>query len=231
MITALLVGGGISVFVLPQLIDLFKSMDFELPMATKVLLTFAGIMKHYGILILGAITGLILFLRFIIETHFIKPAWQIFLLKLPVVGTFIQNVELSAFCRNLGMMLKSGLPIAAALDTQKQSTTNYVFKNYLDIILSDVNKGKNISESITNNRLVYFSTLAVRMIGVGEKTGKLDESLVYLGDYFEEEVDATAKDFSVVLEPIILLGVGLIVAYLALAIISPIYQFTGNVKR
>ncbi len=229
--TALFVGGGISIFVLPQLTDLFKSMDFELPLATKILLSFSGIMKQYGVLIIVAILFAIFIFRSIIKTPFIKPIWQRFLLKLPVLGVFIQNVELSAFCRNLGMMLKSGLPITSAIDTQKQSTTNDVYRYYLEVIEEDVNKGKSISESIINNKLEYFSTLATRMIAVGEKTGKLDESLIYLGDYFEEEVDSAAKDFSVVLEPIILLGVGLVVAYLALAIISPIYQFTGSIKR
>lgn len=231
LVTAILVGGGISIFVLPQLTDLFSSMDIELPFATRILLSFSGVMKQYGILIMVGIIMSILLFRSLIKTSLIEPVWQRFLLKLPVLGIFIQNVELSAFCRNLGMMLKSGLHITSALDTQKKSTTNHVYRKYLEIIQSDVDKGKNISESITKNNLIYFSTLATRMIAVGEKTGKLDESLLYLGDYFEEEVDSAAKDFSVVLEPIILLGVGLVVAYLALAIISPIYQFTGSVKR
>ena len=75
-----------------------------------------------------------------------------------------------------------------------------------------------------------FSPIAVKMIGVGEKTGKLDEAFLYLGDFFEEEVDNIAKNLSVVLEPIILLVIGLIVGFVALAIISPIYNLTGSIK-
>jgi type IV pilus assembly protein PilC len=73
--------------------------------------------------------------------------------------------------------------------------------------------------------------IAVRMIGVGEKTGRLDETCMYLGDYFEDEVDTASKNLSTVLEPIVLICVGLIVAFIALSIIGPIYQFTGSIKR
>ena len=77
----------------------------------------------------------------------------------------------------------------------------------------------------------YLPSIMTKMIGIGEKTGKLDETLLYLGDFFEEEVDETTKNLSTIIEPVMLLVIGLVVGFVALAIISPIYQLTGSIKK
>lgn len=229
--TAVIVGGGISLFVLPKLIDLFKSLDVKLPLSTKILLFFAQTMKDYGIFIFGFLIFLVLLIRFLITIASIKFIWQKIWLSAPVIGPFLQNVQMSQLCRNLGIMVKSGLPISQALEIQTQTTSNLIFKNYLNRIQKGVEKGESIGEVLRSKRYKYFPTIAMSMIEVGEKTGKLDESLEYLGDFFEEEVDDAAKNLTTTLEPILLLVVGLIVAFMAMAIISPIYQFTGSINR
>lgn len=229
--TAVAVGFGLSFFVLPKLIDLFQSMDMVLPLSTQILLFIARVMKNYGGFIFAGLVGLGLLFQIIIRLPVIKSIWHYSLLKLPILGNFFQNVEMAFFCRNLGMMLKSGLPIVSALDTLTLATTNTVFINSLKKISQGIEKGRRVEDTIIKTHLEFFPKIATRMIGVGEKSGHLDESLLYLGDFFEEEVDNQAKNFSVILEPIILLLVGLAVAFVALAIISPIYQFTGNIKR
>jgi type IV pilus assembly protein PilC len=128
-------------------------------------------------------------------------------------------------------MLTAGVPISTALEAQHQSTKNEVYKSVLGKITDGVKKGKAINHVLANTNSSYFPLIASRMISVGEGTGKLDETCVYLALYFEEEVDTTSKNLSAVLEPVILILVGLVVAFVALAIIGPIYQFTGAVKR
>jgi len=231
LVTALLVGGGISIFVLPQLIDLFKSLDITLPLSTQILLFVANLMKNYGLYIFTGILLFIFIFKLIINQISVKPHWHKILLSAPIFGKFLQYVEMSSMCRNLGMMLKSGLPVHLVFDTQIESTSNLVYRRYLEIIRQGVGAGRTIEEEIIKNKMIFIPNLATKMIGVGEKTGKLDESLLYLGDFFEDEVDQISKDFSTVLEPIILLIVGFMVAYLAMAIISPIYEFTGSINR
>lgn len=206
-------------------------MDIELPLTTRILMFIAETTKVYGIFIVIGFIGLIVIFKFLISLSSVKPLWHKFILSLPFFGKFLQHVQLSTFFRNLGIMLNSGLPITSALETQKNSTTNFVYRNYLNEICKDVNQGKSIYQSVVSRKMQYFPMLATKMIDVGEKSGKLNESLLYLGDYFEDEVSVASKDFATVLEPVILIIVGLIVAYLALAIISPIYQFTGSIKK
>lgn len=231
LVVALITGIGLSVFVLPKLIDLFASLDVELPITTKILLFFARIMRDYGIFLFGGTIFSFAFLRWAITTRFIKPRWHFLLLSLPVVGVFIQNIELASMFRNIGTMLGVGMHISTALDAQFDITTNCVYKDYLAKIKYSVKRGGSIEEALSKSNKKFMPLIAVRMIGVGEKTGKLDETLVYLGDYFEDEVDNTSKNLSTILEPVILIIVGLIVAFIAMAIIGPIYQFTGSVKR
>ncbi len=228
---ALITGIGLSIFVLPKLIDLFASLDVELPLSTKILLLFARIMRDYGLFLLGCLVLLFVLIRWAITTRIIKPHWHSLLLSLPILGAFMQNIQLASMFRNIGTMLSVGVHISTALSAQFETTTNCVYKNYLAEIKNGVEKGKSIEEILTKTNKKFMPLIAVRMIGVGEKTGKLDETLTYLGDYFEDEVDNTSKNLSTIIEPVILIIVGLIVGFIAISIIGPIYQFTGSIKR
>jgi len=225
------VGTGLSIFVLPNLVELFNSLDTELPITTKILLYFANITKEYGIFLIIDFLIFIIAFRILIALPGIKPIWHRVLLSLPIFGELLQNGILTTICRNLGMMLKSGLTITKALIIQYQGTENLVFKDYMKRLEIAVDKGKDLHYELNLGNYSKFSPVAIKMIGVGEKTGKLDETFIYLGDFFEGEVDNLAKNLSVVLEPIILIVIGVIVGFVALAIITPIYDLTGSIKR
>lgn len=231
LLVTFIAGGAISLFVLPNLVDLFTSLDVELPLTTKILLFVANLMKDYGYLIFGGIIVLFMLFRVAITRPKIKFYWDRLLLSLPIFGSFLQDVEIAQMCRNLGIMLKSGLPITTALVAQYEATTNLVYKRYLKAIAADVEKGKPIAERLESKAFRYIPPLVAKMLGVGEKTGKLDESFLYLGDFFSDEVDNYSKNLSTLLEPVILIFIGLVVAFVAQAIISPIYQLTTGIHR
>lgn len=230
IVSIIVVGIGMSLFVLPKLVDLFSSLDVKLPITTQILLFFANLMKEKGFFIVAAfIAGGVIF-RIFISLSIVRPIWDRIVLSLPIFGQLSQNRELSLLCRNLGIMLKSGLPITKALSIEYEASGNYVFKNYVKRMQRSVDKGKEIAAELSLGHYSKFSPIAIKMIGVGEKTGQLDESFLYLSDFFDEEVDNIAKNLSVVLEPIILLVIGLVVGFVALAIISPIYELTGSIR-
>jgi len=231
LVAVTLVGIGMSLFVLPQLTNLFNSLDVDLPITTVILLYFSNLMKNHGIFIISSLIGIIILLRILILQPFFRQKWDRFILSLPLFGELIVNQQVSSICRNLGIMLKSGLPITRSLAIQHESTENYVFKNYLIQLQKSVNKGKEMGKELDEGSYSKFPEVAIKIIAVGEKTGKLDEVFLYLGDFFEEEVDNTAKNLSVILEPIVLLIIGLFVGFVALAIISPIYELTGSIRR
>lgn len=231
IVSVILVGAAMSLFVLPKLTDLFTSLDVTLPLTTRILLFFSNLMKHHGVILTSSFIITIVFMRAFIKLPVIRPKWDRLTLSFPIFGELLQNQQLSSLCRNLGIMLKSGLPLTRTLEIQYVATNNFVFKNYIKKLQGSVDKGKEMGAELDTGNYSKFSPIAVKMIEVGEKTGKLDEVFLYLGDFFEEEVDNIAKNLSVVLEPIILLVIGLIVGFVALAIISPIYELTGSIKR
>jgi type IV pilus assembly protein PilC len=228
---ALAVGSGISIFVLPQFANVFKSMGVDLPITTKILIYISQMMKSYGIIIIPSIFVSIFLFGVIVNTKLLKYRWQMFLLNLPILGKFIQSVQAGSICRNLGLMLKSGLPISQSLAVLSDSTNNLVYRKIIDSARDSLDNGTQIGAEFSYKKYSYIPVVMSKMIQVGEKTGKLDETLLYLGDFFEEEVDTTAKNLPTILEPVLLVIIAGVVLFLALAIISPIYQLTGSINK
>lgn len=230
-VASLIVGGGISYFVLPKLIDIFEPLDVELPLTTKILLWIATLMRDHGLVILASVVLVIfgLWLLYLIKP--IRFLWQKLVLYLPIFGNFSVNVQMTYLCRNLGIMLKSGLPIFEALSSLRDATGNLVFRSYVGSLAKSVEQGVSLSDAMIKRNMKRVPLMATKMVSVADKSGKLDETLLYLAGYFEEEVEHAAKVFSNVMEPAMLLIVGFIVAFIAFAIISPIYNFTGSVGK
>ncbi len=225
----------LSYFVLPKISRLFNSLNFELPVTTKILLWAADIMDNYGGLIILGVIGIFIGLRILIAQKFAKPIWHRLLLGLPIIGDLIINYNLVMITRTLAILLKSGLTIDRGIEIMIDITNNYIYRQKLKLALPEVRKGKRFCDVLAatdqSKRRPLFSLLLVRMIGVGERSGRLDDSLNYLANYYEKEVANAAKNMTTVLEPVLLLAVGLIVGFVAVSVISPIYQVTSQFQR
>ncbi|MDQ5981411.1 MAG: hypothetical protein QG570_158 [Patescibacteria group bacterium] len=228
MATGVGIAGFISLFILPQLVGFFTSLDIELPLPTKILLFIANIMKDHGILIFGGGAVFFIFLRWFVNTKLFKPIWHKMLLRIPIFGKLLKYGQLARFCRNLATLVKSGVPIAEGLRTASNTMSNVVYRSYLLVVREDLLKGKSISISLQERKFSEIPPMLTKMIGVGEKTGNLEEVLLYLSEFYEQEVDDLAKNLTTMLEPILLVGIGGMVAFIALAIIGPIYKVTSN---
>lgn len=227
---AVIVGAGVSVFALPKLIDLFTGFDVALPLNTRILIFISVMMRDYGLLMIGVLLGAIGALRMLLRLPPVHMAWHALLLRLPVTGPIIRNTQLALMCRGLGVMIGGGIPIATALQVQKDNTSNLVYRFYLSGIIDAVNSGGMLSSQFATKKYRYIPPIVGKVLAAGEKSGTVDELLMYLGDHFEGEVDEATKSISVVLEPLLLFVITAIVGFVALSIITPIYQLTGSIK-
>lgn len=228
LIAVVLVGAGISIFVLPKLRVLFAIFKGNLPLMTQILLFIIDIFSKYGLIIFpGIVIGIIL-LGLLFQTKLMKPFWHRIILRLPLVSRFSKNLNLARFNRNLGILLRSGLPITQALQIVAGVLDNEIYKRKVLEILIGVRQGKSVSAMMVRVDRV-FPKITSRMIGVGEKSGKLDEVLLYLARFYEGEVDKLSKTLSTTLEPILLIIIGLVVGFVMLAIMTPIYNLTSLV--
>jgi len=184
----------------------------------------------YSLPLFLGIIGTVLFAGWLARQKFIKPFTHFFLLKIPIIKGVARNSNLARFSRTLGMLLKSGLSIDEAIRVTKDTMSNYYYHKSLEDVYKRVGKGVKLSDNLKQYEHLYPKMVS-RMILVGEESGKLDETLLYLADFYELEVDNATKALSTTIEPILLIIIGCVVGFLALSIITPIYNITGNIRR
>lgn len=225
-----IMGGFISLFILPQLVTFFDNLSIPLPLSTQILLGFAKIMNSYGILIFSGLGVACVLAFFSMRLRPVKKVWDSVVFSFPLFGNLLLYGYLARISKNIGVLVKSGVPLPKSLMIISETTGNITLEHGLKYVLAQVKKGKQLSRGFEEYNTRLFTPLFTKMIETGEKTGKIDEACMYLGAYYEEEVDTIAKNLTTVLEPILLLAIGLVVGFVALAIIGPIYQLTGSIQ-
>lgn len=213
------------VFVIPKLVTFYTQSTIELPLPTKILIGMSNLFTNFwwlGILLL--VGGYLGFRKW---KH--TPEGNLFfsklILKIPIVGKIVTTVTLTNFNRTFGLLIASGIPLLDAIGIVTDLTDNLVFKNALKDAYSGVEKGLPFSSLLTAN---IFPKIVSQMIKVGEETGKVDEIFFKLAQYFESESDHLVKNLTVAIEPIVLIILGIGVAFLVISIILPIYKLTTS---
>jgi len=230
LIATVALGLVVSFFVLPQITPLFLGMKQELPVTTRLLIQFSQLIQYSGATLITGLVAFIIFFMWLVKQKFAKPVTHWLFLNIPVIKEMTLAANLSRFSRTLGMLLKSGLRIDEALSIMKEILGNVYYRRVIIELETRVTKGGTLYENLENYPKL-FPIIVTHMIRVGENSGKLEETLLYLGDYYETEVDTATKTLSTVIEPLLLIGIGCAVAFLALSIITPIYNITGGVKK
>ncbi len=151
-------------------------------------------------------------------------------MRLPIIGNIIKQVNLARFTGTLGALLKSGVPITEALHSVAHSCTNLMYQQTVQVALRSIEHGDSLA-GVVKRYPELFPPLVSRMIGVGERTGQLADLLQYLGNYYNGQVDSSTKQLGILIEPILLVAIGLVVIVVGLSVITPIYQFTAAVGQ
>lgn len=216
------------IFVIPQLSTLYDSMDLALPLPTRILVIISKLTVAFWPVMIGIVSVTIFLLRRWHKTLEGKLLIDSFLLKLPIFGKLIQESILVEFSRTLGTMLGSGTLVVESLEQVSDITGNILYENAIVDVAGRVEKGITMGDAMSVYTL--FPQNLVELVKIGEQTGKLDETLVRASEYYENEVDQTVKLLSTALEPIIMIVLGIGVAFLIFSIITPIYQLTDSIK-
>ncbi len=217
---------GVGIFVMikvvPTLTSMFKELNMELPISTKIVISISDNLTANIFYILLAIV-LFLFLGiYISKSKSTRHLFDTFILIIPLIGGVARKINLARFSRTLATLLKSGLPIIDSLQITANTLTN---KNYSKIIIKAVEavmKGEKFSEVLKEDTRV-FPLIISQMVRVGEETGQLDEVLAKMAEFYEEEVDVISKSLSTIIEPILMIIIGIVVGFFAVSMIQPIY--------
>lgn len=230
LVATFILGLFFTFWILPKITPLFEGLQVRLPASTRLVIAMSNIVQEYGIVIAVAIAVLVAAIVWVVRQPFSRPATHWVLLRLPLARRMARGANLARFCRSLGMLLRSGLHIDEALDIAKETVGNQYYRAALDSASRRVAKGVKLADTIREVGGLFPMTM-VRMIEIGEASGNLEETLLYLAEFYDAEVDQATKTLSSAIEPILLLGIGSAVAFLALSIVTPIYTITGSVQR
>jgi type IV pilus assembly protein PilC len=217
-------------YILPKLLPILNGLNVELPLSTQILITSVNFIQQNGLWLLGGIVTVIFGFRFIhrkvmVIRYFFD--WLIFFV--PVIAPLVVAVNMVTMTRVLSMLLKSGIKIVEAIEITANTFDNLVYRKLLLRAEEEIRKGGQMA-TLLEQEPRYIPTIVSGMVQVGENTGNLEDNLMYISDYFNDEVESKLRNLTSFMEPILLLMMGLLVGYVAISIITPIYSMSQGVR-
>jgi type IV pilus assembly protein PilC len=224
---------AVMTFVMPQIKDMFANFNAKLPAATQMLIDMSDFFVAHGgpFDLPNVINVVICVVLFVMLIGYLRTTqqglyyWDLMLLYLPVFGTLNKKVAISKMCRGLATLISSGIPIVKAIIICSDMIGNELYRLRILRIADDVKVGINIADNMRGDHM-YFPPMVVSMVGVGEQTAQLDKITKKMAEFYEDEVDDMIKNISALLEPIIIVVVGLSVGGLVIAVMRPILSLS-----
>jgi type IV pilus assembly protein PilC len=228
MTVAVLVVTFLLIFVIPIFAGFFAKAGVPLPLPTRIVIGASNVVRNYWyLIILGVIAAIFLF-RMWYRTDSGRTAVDRFLLRAPVFGPLIRKISVARFTRTLSALLGGGVPIIDALRITAKTAGNRIIENAVMEARESVTAGQTLGERLKESKV--FPPMVVQMVLVGEQTGALDNMLAKVADYYEDEVDVAVAGLTSLLEPIMIVFLGIIIGGIVISIYLPIFQVVTLIK-
>ncbi|HLC17626.1 MAG TPA: type II secretion system F family protein [Thermodesulfobacteriota bacterium] len=225
ILIACLVVAGLLIWVVPIFQDMFEGFGQALPAPTQIVVNLSKLLQYYWYLLLGGLIGIGVGVNRFYKTE--KGRWIMdkMFLKIPVFGDLIRKTAVARFTRTLGTMISSGVPILEALEIVSKTSGNVVIEDAVMRSRASLSQGKTLADPLMETKV--FPGMVTQMIAVGESTGALDTMLTKIADFYEEEVDAAVDALTSLIEPLLMVFLGVVVGGLVVALYLPIFQLAG----
>ncbi len=216
-------------FIIPVFVNVFDDLDGELPRLTQLVMNASYALRHYWFIIFPAIAGMIFAFRRLKRTERGHQVWDRFKLKIPMrIGDVVHKIALARFSRTLSTLVSSGVDIIKALEITGATAGNWVVEKSLADIRTRVHEGVPISQPLQEDPV--FPPMVGQMVKIGEETGELDGMLGKVADFYEDEVDTSIKSLTSIIEPILMIGVGIMVGTIVIAMYLPMFKMLTLIK-
>lgn len=228
-----LVAGGVTTFlmvvVVPMFVKIFQQVGAELPLPTQILLMLSNFLKRYLVFLIIGLIAFVVGLRQYYKTEAGSMYIDTLLLRLPLFGPLLRKVAVAKFTRTFGTLVKSGVPILQALETVAKTSGNRVVEKAVLAAKDAIREGERISDPLKASGV--FPPMVTQMISVGEETGNLDAMLSKIAEFYEQEVDAAVSGLTSLIEPVVVVFMGVIIGAIAIAMYMPMFQLGAIVGR
>jgi type IV pilus assembly protein PilC len=227
-VVAVLVVNLLLIFVLPTFVGMITSSGGALPLPTRMVMALSAFMKSYGLLLMGFVLILLLIIKFVLN-HNIDMAEKMDMLKLkiPIFGKIMAKIVTARFTRTFGALMSSGVPVLESIDICSKVLGNTAASSLLQSTSESVRKGNGIGESLEDRGI--FPTMLTQMLKIGEETGTLDSIMEKTAEYYDSEVDNATSQLSTLIEPIILVVLGVVVGFIVIAMLLPMFEMYNTV--
>jgi len=215
-------------FVIPTFAKMFSSMGADLPLPTLIVIRLSDFFQRFWWLVVGSVAGILVGIRAYYKTEGGKSIIDALLLKLPIFGPLIRKVSVARFTRTLGTLVSSGVPILEGLRITARTAGNRVVERAVLDTRASVTAGKTLAEPLKASTV--FPPMVVQMISVGEQTGALDAMLNKIADFYDDEVDTAVGALTALLEPLMIVFLGVVIGGLVIAMYLPIFRLVTLVK-
>ncbi len=215
------------VFVVPTFVDMYRDFDAELPGPTQLILTVSEFLTQNLLVIVIGLLAIVILIRFLLRTEKGNRFINLLRLKIPYFGAMYSKGLVSQFTSTLSTLLHSGVTLSESLDVLKKSTSNSILNEEISEMGKSIRKGKSLNKSLSKS--LIFPIMVTQMISVGEETASLDEMLQQVGSLYEEEVDIMVEGLTSVIEPVLIVFIGLILGAIIVALYLPIFEMVNVV--
>lgn len=222
LVIAFVIVAGLLIFVIPVFVSMFEDAGSEVPALTRFVMHLSDLFQHYTHYLLGIGFLVVWLLKKYYKTPKGRLNMDAFFLKLPVAGVLIQKVSVAKFTRTLGTLLSSGVPIIEALDITARTAGNQVVENSIMAIINSIKEGQTMSAPLSREKV--FPAMVVSMIDIGEASGALDTMLSKIADFYDEEVDTAVDALTSLLEPMLMVFLGITIGTIVVAMYLPIFK-------
>ncbi len=215
------------VYVVPALTSTFEELGVDLPLSTQIIVWLSESLVKNALIVLLLVVMLGVGGFFLFKKPIVKKGFSFILLRTPIISKLIQKINSARTARTLSSLIDSGVEILEAIDMTSDVVQNIYYKNVLKDAKAFIQKGDSISSSFKKAKNIY-PPLFGEMVAVGEETGKLSEMLLQIADFYEEEVDEATKNLTTVVEPFLMLFIGVFVGFFAVSMMKPMYSMMGG---
>lgn len=229
-VMTIVISSFLTFYIFPKLLTAFTSLNVPLPVVTKVLIGVLGFFQGYWWLIALSAIVLGIVMKLLLMLDSVKIGVSRMVIYTPVLGQLTRNISVANTTRLLGVLLKSGVMIVESLTIVASAMDNILYRKALMDAADEVRRGGTFSGFIGKHEDL-FPTIFTTMVAVGESTGNLEQNLFYLSEYHTEEIDSSLRSLTSLIEPLVIVVMGLIVGFVAIAVITPIYSLTQGVVK
>lgn len=215
-------------FVVPTFANMFKNLDAGLPEPTRIVMGISNFLNDNFMVLMGSVVLLAVLFKVAISTKKGRLYWDMFLLHSPAIGNLVRKSSVARFTRTLGTLLASGVSILEALDITAKTSGNMVIQNAVKKSILSIAEGETITQPLKESKV--FPPMVIQMISVGEQTGGLDEMLSKIADFYDEEVDAAVSALTSLIEPVVIVFIGVVIGGILIAMYMPMFDIIGQIR-